>query len=374
VRDDWDERLGWTWDLLSEDPARREHAHRILDQARLVHSEALQRYNAVWLQPGSDRLFAEYRQTMSGMLPHALWEDQPSRDEMPTWPGLPYLLLYLRWEVFFPNEWTWHAKGWGAKTGILRELTRVADRLPDRHLRLLSDLIVRVVARPQRLGDEWYARLARVLPRHLLQARLTDLAADPDPVTRRRAGYLLLLLDDILSGKPTFAQWQRYLRERHGGGEHIRVRANAVPAWYERVDTILIRCPQCAAMGTVRRDPDVPRADGSTWHAGCGSCTFTNSRTTRWANGRGHPDEASEAVFGYPLWLQARCRDGNLLSADHLEQLDRIERYLLARVDLRGGGAYGIVPGQTHLPEWMKPATRRAEVLDAIGRLRETVA
>jgi hypothetical protein len=137
--DDWAERVGWTWDLISDDPGRREEAHRILDQARMAYSEALGRYNAVWNQPGNEGPRAEWNAAGRRLLPEALWM---------CWPGTPYKLLYLRWEQLFPNEWTWHVKSWSVKTSVLRDFTRRVHQLPDRYLRDLSDqcsVLIRLV-------------------------------------------------------------------------------------------------------------------------------------------------------------------------------------------------------------------------------------
>ncbi|MEV6964441.1 hypothetical protein AB0M47_04935 [Hamadaea sp. NPDC051192] len=369
MSDGWTERLGWAWDLISYDPARREAAHRILDEARVAYSDALARYNGAWGRPEARARTDELRTAMSHLLPEALWASPPPPD-LGVWPGTPYMLLYLQWEQRFVGEWTWHAKYWSAKTSILRDLAHQVQRLDQRHLAELSDLVLQVVARPQRVGDEWYARLAQVLSRQPLYEQLLALAESEDPGIRERAGYLLLVLDGAFPGRPSLRQWQRYLREHHGRDRHVRVRGSTGVPWFERDDEVLVRCPRCDGLASVRRDPNAPPADGRTWRAWCTECDYADVRVTRQARCAG---PATELIFGYPLWLQAECHGGHLFCVDNLEKLERFDRYLRARVDLRSGAQYGTVPAQTYLSSWMMQTSRRSELLAVIGSLRDSV-
>ena len=227
--------------------------------------------------------------------------------------------------------------------------------------------------RPQRLGDEWYARLARRLPSEPLCRDLRDLLTSENAAARERAGYLLCLLEDPQLPQPNFLRWQRYLRERHGRGEHTRVRGNTTPAWYARRDVIVVRCPECASPATVRRDEHAPTGGGSQWNAACAGCGYSEHRTTRWPNARRDDGEAHDDIFGHALWLQTRCCGDNLLSADNLDELERIDRYLRARVRLRSGGVgYGPVPAGTRLPYWMMTAANQPELLTVIAHRRST--
>ncbi|MEV4135651.1 hypothetical protein AB0J72_26180 [Dactylosporangium sp. NPDC049742] len=375
MREGWDERLGWALGLISDDPSCRERAHLMLEQVRLDRYEAWRRSNAVRNEPGNEALHEQHRQTRLRLLPDAIWASWRPDEDLRSWPGLPYMLLYLQWEARFPNEWTWHAKEWSSKTSMLRLLTRRAGEIPDRYVGLLADLVVQAASRPQRLGDEWYAKLARVLPREPLSGQLQGLLAAGDAVVRERAGYLLWLLDDPRRPQPKFSQWQRYLREQHGRGEHTRVRGRRTPAWFQYQHVVLVRCPHCVAQATVSPDEHEGLATDATWHAACAACGYSEHRSGWTAIRRPAGGEAYGPIFGHPLWLQARCCGDNLLKADNLEDLDRMDRYLRARVRLgTDGTGYGPVPGETSLPDWMMTRDNQAELLTVIAHLRSTVA
>lgn len=213
----WSERLGWAFDLIDEDPDIRARAHERLKAVGERRSEALAAFNHTWMVAGrwnwtptvaaaSDRYIAACRH----VLPDALWENAFA-DELPAWPGLPYALLYLEWEIRFPDEWMAHGKGWGTKQGKLRKLGQAAARLPMFAIHKLIDLLGLVVQREHRIWDDEYARLARALPADLVRARLDPLAESADFTTRSRAGYLLWLLDNPQLPHPKPSQWRTWL-------------------------------------------------------------------------------------------------------------------------------------------------------------------
>jgi hypothetical protein len=78
---------------------------------------------------------------------------------------------------------------------------------------------------------------------------------------------------------------------------------------------------------------------------------------------------STEPFFGRPLWLQAPCC-GHTLWAFNERHLDVLEAFVTAGLRERGGYAptMAMIP---RLPVWMKKAGHRADVLRAVGRLRD---
>ncbi|WP_227626336.1 hypothetical protein, partial [Klebsiella oxytoca] len=50
----------------------------------------------------------KYQQAQRCSLPDGVWGG-PANGDLATWPGLPYVLLFLEWEAKYPLEWTQHA-------------------------------------------------------------------------------------------------------------------------------------------------------------------------------------------------------------------------------------------------------------------------
>ena len=202
--DAWDARLGWAFGLIADDPAERAVALVRLSVARQYVHDALAQFNEMWRltlllgasEQYQERAFLEasrtYCQVRSHSLPDGLW-GRPAATDVTAWPGLPYLLLFLEWEARFPQEWTRHAKAWGTKQGLIRDLA-VAHQ--DEVVRAkLVDLIEIVVRRAYRCKDREYVRVARVLDGDDLRGRLESAASSVDPRSRCHAGYVLRLLD-----------------------------------------------------------------------------------------------------------------------------------------------------------------------------------
>ncbi|MFF5506145.1 hypothetical protein [Streptomyces roseolus] len=107
--------------------------------------------------------------------------------------GLPYALLFLEWEARFPQEWTRHAKSWGTKQSLIRDMARTHQ---DEAVKAtLTDLVEIVVRRAYRCKDREYVRVARAVDSADVRGRL-DRAVDSDsPWARCQARYVLWLLD-----------------------------------------------------------------------------------------------------------------------------------------------------------------------------------
>ncbi|MEV2256200.1 hypothetical protein AB0I94_37535 [Streptomyces sp. NPDC050147] len=193
--DVWYERLGWAYGLIASDPAERAEALRRLAVAERNTQDAWDRFTKTWRRRFSlGRMAASrnYEKVRRYSLPDGLW-DRPAGSDIVTWPGLPYVLLFLEWEARYPQEWTRHAKAWGAKESLLRD---VAVAHHDETVRTkLVDLIEIVVQRPYRCKDREYVRVARAVDSDDLRGRLETAARSDNPWARRHAGYVLWLLD-----------------------------------------------------------------------------------------------------------------------------------------------------------------------------------
>jgi hypothetical protein len=146
---------------------------------------------------------------------------------------------------------------------------------------------------------------------------------------------------------------------------------------YDFLDSVLVRCPRCARIARVRREPCASARPGlfTPRRLVCRSCGLSRSWSGRriafWRSSHG---PAEDPYFGARLWLQTQTRHGWLWAYD-LEHLDQIRRFVAA--DLRERAPW-YDTGQkmtlvARLPTWVKSAKNRTEVLRAIERLRASV-
>ena len=195
---EWNARLGWTYGLIADDPTDRAAALTRLAEVRRRVAEATDRFNALLRATGSDyqdpavwEAFAKRQTASRYVLPDALWNRPPG--DIRSWPGLPYALLFLEWEARYPREWTLHAKKWGTKQALIRNVAVAEHAAPVRAK--LTDLVELVVQRPYRCKDRGYVRVARAIDSPDLRARLTTAAQTHNLWAQRHAGYVLWLLD-----------------------------------------------------------------------------------------------------------------------------------------------------------------------------------
>ncbi|MEU4540327.1 hypothetical protein AB0G15_36360 [Streptosporangium sp. NPDC023825] len=214
--EEWDRRLGWTFELISEDPVRRKWALRLVRVIQDRYGEELHAFNEVWRDEewsAADqevgRSIAEPQRTLLD----ALGEFIPA-GSYADWAGLKYLLLYLEWESRYPDEWMASAKSWGLKHGKLHDLARAVPYLTAEVIDQLVDLICLAVRREHRCEDAGYAVLARAAGGLRLRRLLLEIADDPDEGFRLRARYLLWLLDHPEAPKPKVSQWKAWLRSQ----------------------------------------------------------------------------------------------------------------------------------------------------------------
>ncbi|MCT9080394.1 hypothetical protein [Streptomyces fulvoviolaceus] len=216
----WNERLAWAYGLIAPDPTERTVALARLDRARAGAQAATARYNEVWYPaawqlPFSARKRAAAQEAnteaASRSLPEALWA-RPLPSDISTWPGLPFAVLYLEWEARYPQEWTEHAKLWGVKQSLIRQLATASG---DPQLRAkLVDLVDLVVQRAYRCKDREYVRVARAVDGPDLRDRLAWSRNSQNPWARLHAGYVLWLLDhpEIPNTRRVWRTWLADLR------------------------------------------------------------------------------------------------------------------------------------------------------------------
>ncbi|MGP4051569.1 hypothetical protein [Streptomyces sp. 2A115] len=205
----WDERLGWAYGLIADDPGQRAAALGHLDAERRKVDGARQRFNEAWRTAnmlGTEKpledpaLLAAHEECLlaqAHVLPDALWSRDRTRggEGIIAWPGLPYALLFMEWEARYPEEWTRHAKAWGTKEKVIRDLGTAAVGEDAMVRAKLIDLVEVVVRRAYRCKDREYVRVARAVDGDELRDRLGRAHRSEDPWARLHAGYVLWLLD-----------------------------------------------------------------------------------------------------------------------------------------------------------------------------------
>jgi hypothetical protein len=214
----WDERLGWAFGLIADDPAARTAALVRLAEAQRKVADALGRSNEMWwlTRPlGVDEQYREpaflqarqkYQQAQRRSLPDGLW-NRPVGGDLATSPRLPYVLLFLEWEARYPQEWTRHAKSWGTKQSLIRDVARAHQDAAVKAK--LTDLVEIIVHRAYRCKDREYVRVARAVDSADLRGRLGRAIGSDSPWARCQAGYVLWLLDhpDLPNTRHVWRAW-----------------------------------------------------------------------------------------------------------------------------------------------------------------------
>ncbi|THV29060.1 hypothetical protein [Glycomyces paridis] len=204
--EDWEARLGWAFGLIDEDPGVRAAAIEHLERTQETTHRALERGNEAlrasydltepqWeeARPAYLAVWRAYRDTQRYTLPGAMWNRPRREAAIKDWAGLPYALLFLEWELAYPAEWTRHAKAWGTKERLLRDLAVPGHAEPVRAK--LVEFTDAAVRRAYRCKDREYVRVARAVDGPDLRKRLADAADSDSPWARLHAGYVLHLLD-----------------------------------------------------------------------------------------------------------------------------------------------------------------------------------
>jgi hypothetical protein len=136
---------------------------------------------------------------------------------------------------------------------------------------------------------------------------------------------------------------------------------------YEFGDEFLVVCPKCAGRAKVFRVETGSENLSDRLRAPrrlvCFSCPHRGEKNGGMI-GAGGP---FDWYFGLPLWLEAACC-GETLWAYNEEHLDFIEKYVAAKLRRRAPHVNKSLAAR--LPQWIKSAKNRGEVLRAVGKLR----
>ena len=219
----WDERLGWAYGLIADEPAVRAAALDQLASSRKDVLDAQSRFNEAWRtvgrlevkdqweEPVLREAHQAYRRVQGRSLPDAFWNGSADRENLVAWPGLPYALLFLEWEARYPEEWTRHAKAWGTKEALVRDMAKGAVGQDSGVRAKLIDLVELVVRRAYRCKDREYVRVARVVDGDPLRVRLEAARRSENPWARLHAGYVLWMLDrpEVPNTRRVWLTWLR---------------------------------------------------------------------------------------------------------------------------------------------------------------------
>lgn len=160
---------------------------------------------------------------------------------------------------------------------------------------------------------------------------------------------------------------QRFLADRHRRLEEFTY-------------LFLVRCPRCQHCARVIPEPDPARETFSPYFVRRVRllCTFCGMIREKDGCGRMRVDGPRDWYFFCPLYLQIPCA-GHILWALNLEHLSYLEQYIQASIR-EGSTRIRIDEATTYdvnmiarLPQWMKDAKHRKEIVRCIHKLRASV-
>jgi hypothetical protein len=138
---------------------------------------------------------------------------------------------------------------------------------------------------------------------------------------------------------------------------------------YEFNDEFLVVCPKCASMAKVLRAEIGSEKLNEKLFAPrkliCFGCTYRRE----WQGGQLSIGGNFDWYFRLPLWLQIDCCGSETLWAYDKKHLNFIENYVAARLRERRPNVNKSLASR--LPQWIKSAKNRDEILRAIGKLKE---
>lgn len=137
---------------------------------------------------------------------------------------------------------------------------------------------------------------------------------------------------------------------------------------YELGDEFLVVCPKCAGKAKVFSGEAASEKINNKLFAPrrlvCLNCAYRED----WRAGQISIGGNFDWYFRLPLWLQTSCC-GETLWAYNLKHLEILEKYVAAK--LRERTKKGRNSFLSKLPNWIKSAKNRREVLRAIEKLKE---
>lgn len=136
---------------------------------------------------------------------------------------------------------------------------------------------------------------------------------------------------------------------------------------YDFGDEFLVICPKCASMAKVLREEigsdKLNKILFAPRRVVCLKCTYRKS----WNGGEIGIGGSVDWYFRLPLWLQTECV-GETLWAYNEKHLEFIETYVAAKLRIRTPNTNKSLASR--LPQWIKRAKNRDEVLRACGKLK----
>lgn len=216
----------YVFDLIDPDKCRRRQVVQRHAGFVAARHEAVARANEIWQMAG--RCWAPADATLAAAMQRAraAWREASAHtvqglvgvflDAQRAGPPddrsrlAAYAVLFLRWEVAFPEQWrdAGPTSPWWYKKQVLRSFARNGVPSPQRDA--LTGLLVAAVHREHRCEDCFYPALARHLDGPTLRAALTQAQGAEDAVVRRRARYVKWVADHA-DAPVTLAGWRRWL-------------------------------------------------------------------------------------------------------------------------------------------------------------------
>ncbi len=135
---------------------------------------------------------------------------------------------------------------------------------------------------------------------------------------------------------------------------------------YEFGDEFLVVCPKCKGMGKVIPISTSEKLSIQLFSPRkfiCLNCVYRDT----WNGNQISIGDNFDWYFRFPLWLQISCCNQTLW-AYNFKHLEIIEQYVAAK--LRERTKKGRNSFVHKLPNWLKLAKNRDEILKAIGKLR----
>ncbi len=137
---------------------------------------------------------------------------------------------------------------------------------------------------------------------------------------------------------------------------------------YELGEEFLVVCPKCAGKAKVFSTETASEKINKKLFAPRRLVCLTCAYQKNWNGGQISIGDGFDWYFRLPLWLKISCC-GETLWANNLKHLEILENYVVAK--LRERTKKGRNSFLSKLPNWIKSAKNRREILKAIGKLKE---
>ncbi len=148
-------------------------------------------------------------------------------------------------------------------------------------------------------------------------------------------------------------------------------------AIYAFEDNFLVHCPRCDKQTTMFNVTSQTSTRAVFRRIACGQCGFTKDYSV---NSAGYTPRPTTHPLEIVLWLEMSCC-GETLWVYNLEHLDFLENFVRAEIRESNLGALRQSNPSTYvnktlasrLPQWIKSARNREEILRCIEKLKKTL-